>query len=396
MEQTIGESIAKAIEKKELQAYYQPKYDAITGKIVGAEALVRWIKESGDVIPPALFIPALEQTEAVNQVDWCILEQACATVLELREQGVKMQLSVNFSRWHVKETDFLEKLNTIVDRYHIPHKYVEVEITESALISESEKILGWVKEIRNAEYSVAIDDFGSGLSSLQFVKDIPADVLKIDRSLLSGNCENEKERIVLESIFYFSKRLNMKTVAEGVETREQLGFLRTCSCDQIQGFIFAKPMPKEEFCELVIKKDDGMDAGDILQIQAPSGAAKLLMDAVFMKYPLVIFANLTRNSYYMMVYDNFSTTSCPSTGVFDELIEHGTATMHPEDRDIFRMTFNRRNLLRAYEQGRESVTAITRQLGDDGIYREVETSDFFVKHPSVDDVLTITLCDVRG
>ena len=396
MEQTIGESIAEAIEKKELQAYYQPKYDAITGKIVGAEALVRWIKESGDVIPPALFIPALEQTEAVNQVDWCILEQACATVLELREQGVKMQLSVNFSRWHVKETDFLEKLNTIVDRYHIPHKYVEVEITESALISESEKILGWVKEIRNAEYSVAIDDFGSGLSSLQFVKDIPADVLKIDRSLLSGNCENEKERIVLESIFYFSKRLNMKTVAEGVETQEQLGFLRTCSCDQIQGFIFAKPMPKEEFCELVIKKDDGMDAGDILQIQAPSGAAKLLMDAVFMKYPLVIFANLTRNSYYMMVYENFSTTSCPSTGVFDELIEHGTATMHPDDRDIFRMTFNRRNLLRAYEQGRESVTAITRQLGDDGIYREVETSDFFVKHPSVDDVLTITLCDVRG
>ncbi|MBR6849379.1 MAG: EAL domain-containing protein [Lachnospiraceae bacterium] len=396
MEQTIGESIAEAIEKKELQAYYQPKYDAITGKIVGAEALVRWIKESGDVIPPALFIPALEQTEAVNQVDWCILEQACATVLELREQGVKMQLSVNFSRWHVKETDFLEKLNTIVDRYHIPHKYVEVEITESALISESEKILGWVKEIRNAEYSVAIDDFGSGLSSLQFVKDIPADVLKIDRSLLSGNCENEKERIVLESIFYFSKRLNMKTVAEGVETREQLGFLRTCSCDQIQGFIFAKPMPKEEFRQLVIEKNDGMDAGDILQIQAPSGAAKLLMDAVFMKYPLVIFANLTRNSYYMMVYDNFSTTSCPSTGVFDELIEHGTATMHPEDRDIFRMTFNRRNLLRAYEQGRESVTAITRQLGDDGIYREVETSDFFVKHPSVDDVLTITLCDVRG
>lgn len=396
MDKTIEESIAEAIEKKELQAYYQPKYDAITGKIVGAEALVRWIKESGDVIPPALFIPALEQTDAVNQVDWCILEQACATVLELREQSVKMQLSINFSRWHVKETDFLEKLNTIVDRYLIPHKYVEVEITESALISESEKILGWVKEIRDAEYSVAIDDFGSGLSSLQFVKDIPADVLKIDRSLLSGNCENEKERIVLESIFYFSKRLNMKTVAEGVETQEQLGFLRTCSCDQIQGFIFAKPMPKEEFRQLVIEKNDGMDAGDILQIQAPSGAAKLLMDAVFMKYPLVIFANLTRNSYYMMVYDNFSTTSCPSAGVFDELIEHGTATMHPEDRDIFRMTFNRRNLLRAYEQGRESVTAITRQLGDDGIYREVETSDFFVKHPSVDDVLTITLCDVRG
>ena len=396
MEKTIEESIAEAIEKKELHAYYQPKYDAITGKMVGAEALVRWIRESGDVIPPAVFIPALEQTEAVNQVDWCILEQACATVLELREQGVKMQLSINFSRWHVNEPDFLEKLNATVDRYHIPHKYVEIEITESALISESEKILAWVKAIRAAEYSVAIDDFGSGLSSLQFVKDIPADVLKIDRSLLSGNCENEKERIVLESIFYFSKRLNMVTIAEGVETQEQLGFLRTCSCDQVQGYLFAKPMPKKDFCSLALEKNDGMDPGDILQIQTSSGAAKLLMDAVFMKYPLIIFANLTRNSYYMMVYDNFSTTSCPSAGIFDELIEHGTETMHPEDRELFHRTFQRANLLQAYERGEKNVTVITRQLGDDGIYREVETCDYFVKHPSSDDILTITLCDVRG
>ena len=395
MDKTIEESIAEAIEKNELHAYYQPKYDAITGKIVGAEALVRWIKQSGDIIPPAVFIPALEQTEAVNQVDWCILEQACSTVLQLRELGVKMQLSINFSRWHVKETDFVEKLDSIVDKYGIPHKYVEIEITESALIYESDKILIWVRQIRDAGYSVAIDDFGSGLSSLQFVKDIPADVLKIDKSLLSDNCENEKERIVLESIFYFSKRLNMKTVAEGVETQEQLGFLRTCSCDQIQGYLFARPMPKEDFCKLVIEKNNGMDPGDILEIQASTGAAKLLMDAVFMKYPLIIFANLTRNSYYMMAYDNFSTTSCPASGIFDELIEHGTQTMHPEDQEIFHTAFQRENLLKAYADGKKNISVITRQLGDDGVYRKVETSDFFVKHPSVDDVLTITLCDVR-
>ena len=395
MEKGIVESIKEAIAKNELKAYYQPQYDSITGKIVSAEALVRWIRNNGEVISPAFFIPALEETDAVNMVDWFMADEACKTIRDLRNMDVKMRISVNFSRWHMKEEGFVEKLNQIADRYEIPHKYLEVEITESALIKESKSIIDWVKSVREAGYSVAIDDFGSGLSSLQFIKDLPADILKIDRSLLSGNCENEKERIVLESIFYFAQRLNMTTVAEGVETKEQLGFLRTCSCTRIQGFLFAKPMPKEDFSELCLKKNDGMDPGDILTIQASTSAAKLLMDAVFMKYPLVIFANLTRNSFYMMAYENFSTTSCPSTGVFDELIVHGAETMHPEDKELFATTFNRENLLKAYEEGKKTVSVTTRQLGDDGIYRAVETTDFFVKHPSVDDVLTITLCDIK-
>jgi hypothetical protein len=117
------------------------------------------------------------------------------------------------------------------------------------------------------------------------------------------------------------------------------------------------------------------------------------MDAIFRKYPLVIFSNLTRNSFYMMAYDNFSSKSCPASGTFDDLIAHGTSTMHPEDQSIFSETFGRQNLLRAYAQGKQVVKSITRQIGDDGVYRKVETMDFFVKSPSADDVLVISLCD---
>jgi hypothetical protein len=117
------------------------------------------------------------------------------------------------------------------------------------------------------------------------------------------------------------------------------------------------------------------------------------MDAIFQKYPLVNFSNLTRNSFYMMAYDNFSSKSCPASGTFDHLIAHGASTMHPEDQHLFAATFCRQNLLKAYAEGKNVVKLITRQIGDDGIYRKVETMDFFVKSPAVDDVLVISLCD---
>ena len=395
IDKNTTESVREAMKKKELVAFYQPQYDTITGEIVCAEALVRWIKPNGLVIPPMDFIPEMEQTDAINEMDWYVLRETCETWAMLRGMGIMIPISINFSRWHVHEKDFADRLNGIVDHFEIPHKYIEVEITESALIIESKMIRDWVCKVRDAGYSVAIDDFGSGYSSLQFVKDVPVDVVKIDKSLLSHNCEDEKERVVLESIFYFAHRLNLKTVAEGVETNEQLSFLRACSCVRIQGFLFAKPMEREEFLKICAEKSQGHDPGDILEIQAPSSATKLLMDAVFMKYPLIIFCNLTRNTFYMMAYENFTATSCPSTGNIDDLIAHGAATMHPDCKEAFATTFSRENLLKLYNEGKKSVSLLCRQMGDDGIYREVEVIDYFVKHPSVDDVLVISLCDNR-
>ena len=385
--------VFRAMEEDKIKVYYQPQFDALTGKLTGAEALARWISEEGLVVMPGSFIPALEQGDEITQLDWHMLRKVCLFLKWQQERdGHTVPIAVNFSRQHVKEEHFVSKLCEMVDTYGIPHNKIEIEITESALVGQEEKISDWIEGIRRQGFRVAIDDFGSGLSSLSLVKDISADVLKIDKSLLSHNCEDEKERIVLESIFYFAHRLKLTTVAEGVETREQLGFLRTCSCKEIQGFLFAKPMEQEAFAALCRKGKAAAEQEDILKIQAPSSATQMLLDAVFIRYPLVILANLTRNSFYMMAYEDFTSHCCPSTGVFDELIAHGASTMHPEDRELFRTTFQIENLMAAHDRGEQWVSVVTRQMGDDGIYRRVETTDYFVKNSSVDDVLVIALC----
>lgn len=387
--------INEAMENHELGAYYQPQFDAITNRLVSAEALVRWIKPDGTVMLPVNFIPELEKDDSILAVDWYMLEEVCMFLKKQEKEDIcQVPIAVNFSRMHmVYEDNFTEKLCSIADKYDVLHKWIEVEITESAFVEQSDKIEKLVRSVREAGFRLAIDDFGSGVSSLSFVKDVEVDTLKIDKSLISRNCEDEKERIVLESIFNFAHRLKLTTVAEGVETREQLGFLRTCSCKKIQGFLFARPLPPNKFLDACRTQTEAAETEDILLTQALSSATQLLLDAVFIKYPLVIFSNLTRNSFYMMAYENFSSTSCPSTGIFEELIAHGASTMHPEDRERFLETFSIANQMEAYRRGDKFVRLVTRQMGDDGIYRRVETTNYFVKNPSVDDVLVISLCD---
>lgn len=390
--ENIGELLREAVSRRDIMVYYQPKFDAITSKLVGAEALSRWRKADGGLYSPAEFIPPLEETGLVNELDWYVYEEVCGFLGQLLRQNMNVvTISVNFSRTHASEADFVKRLCATADRCRVPHSFLEVEITESALVHGGKDIIRFISEIRSEGFDVAIDDFGSGLSSLSFVKDVPANILKIDKSLLSGNCENEKERIVLESVFDFAHRLKLTTVAEGVETPEQLGFLRTCDCKIIQGFLYAKPMPRDNFFELCATAEAKRRTEDILLTQAPASATQLLLEAVFTRFPLIIMSNLTRNSFYMMGYENFTTSSCPSTGIYTDLIAHAAMTMHPDDRDLFRETFNRERQIEMSENGEKVLSVITRQLGDDGIYRRVETSNYFVKNPSVDDVLAITL-----
>lgn len=390
---TLMKKIEQALENNEFKAFYQPQYDSVTGRLVSAEALARWITPDGNIVSPAEFIPCAEKTDLILKIDWYILNEVCKFLKKRRTEKHRcVQVAVNFSRKHIAEENFRQKLRETVDGYGIPRELIEVELTESAMMRDSNAIIQLVSEIRGDGFNVAIDDFGSGLSSLSLVKDLSANVLKIDRSLLSGNCENERERIVLESIFEFAHRLKLTTIAEGVETREQLGFLRTCDCRLIQGYLFAKPMPEDQFGAACSQRVITDYNEDILVTQASASVSNLLMEAIFTKFPLVIMANLTRNSFYMMAYESFSTTSCPSTGIFEELIAHGASTMHPKDRELFSTTFSINNLMAAYKSGKKFVKIVTRQLGDDGIYRKVETTDLFVKNPSVDDVLVITFC----
>ncbi len=389
----IINEVQLAYEKREIKAFFQPIYDSVTGKMVCAEALSRWIKEDGTFVMPGDYIPVLEKTTAIIELDWYMFKQVCISLNEQKKQGIPcVKISVNFSRKHISDKNFVNKLCDVVDSYSIEHNLIQIEITESALVnSTTEQIETFINLIRKEGFQVAIDDFGSGLSSFSMVKDVSVDTLKIDRSLLSKNCEDEKERIVLESIINFAHRLNLTTVAEGVETEEQLGFLRTCGCKLIQGYLFAKPMPEQEFwkvCETDTQKDL---SEDILNVQSQSSAVQLLLDAIYVRYPLIIYINLTKNSYYMMAYENHTSKSCISAGAFDESIIHAATTMHPEDKEKFKETFCVKNQMEVYERGEKYISLVVRQLGDDNIYRRVEVTNYFVKNPSVDDVLVISL-----
>ncbi len=392
----IGDVLA-AMERREIHVYYQPKYDATTNRLKSSEALARWVKPDGSVVLPEQFLTSMEQSDAITVLDWYIVENVCAFLERLKAEGIRPRpVSVNFSRWHLHEEDMVRRLSDVVDSHHLEHNLIVVEITESAMINEEDRMREMVAELHGHGFEFSIDDFGSGLSSLSMVADTLPDEIKIDRSLLRKNCEDERERIILESIFLFANRLNMRTVAEGVETEEQLGFLRTCNCNLIQGFYFDKPMPEAMFRERLINRDRNVVEEDILQIQSETAAVQLLLQAVCMRYPLIIYGNLTRNSFYMMTYDNFTSKGCPSTGSVDDLIAHGTMSMHPEDQERWNQTFRRDNQMKLYNEGVKEIHLITRQIGDDGIYRRVETSNYFVKSPASDDVLVISLCNNIG
>ena len=384
----------QAMHRRELEVYYQPKIDATTSRMKSAEALIRWVREDGEVILPHQFLPAMEQTGAVAMLDWYVVEKVCTFIERLQALHIEpMPISVNFSRWHLHEEDMPKHLAEIVDSHHLDHRLIVVEITESAMSQEEELMRKTVTGLRENGFEFSIDDFGSGLSSLSLVADTSPDEIKIDRSLLKKNCENERERVILESIFLFANRLNIRTVAEGVETKEQYGFLRTCNCNLIQGFYFAEPMPEEVFVQYLINRCTHVDEDDVLQIQTETGAVQILLQAVYMRYPLIIYGNLTRNSFYMMTYEHFTSRSCPSTGTVDDLIAHGAGSMHPEDRERWYNMFCRENQLKLYQEGKKEFHLVTRQIGDDGIYRRVETSNYFVKSSASEDVLVISLCN---
>lgn len=385
--------VQKAYEKREIKPYFQPLYDAVSRKIVGAEALARWIKEDGSFVMPGEYIPILERTDAIWELDWYMLKEVCIALREQMEKGIPcVKISVNFSRKHIDDKDFATKLCSIVDSYEISHSMIQIEITESALVNnKSGEIEAFANAIRNAGFKVAIDDFGCGLSSLSTVKDVSVDTLKIDRSLMSRNCQDEKEKIVLESILEFAHRLKLTTVAEGVETEEQLGFLRTCGCHQIQGFLFAKPMPKEEFWQHCVSETENEVKDDILDIQSQATAIGLLLEAVYTRYPLIIYINLTRDSFYMMKHEDISNKSGAMSGSYDESICGASHTMHPDDKEKFVNTFGLEGMMKAYHNGKKAVSLTVRQLGDDNVYHKMEITNYFVKNPSVDDVLVISM-----
>ena len=239
-----------ALNKEDFQVYYQPKVDMRSNTLCGSEALVRWIRD-GKVVPPMDFIPILEEEGRIVQLDYYVLEHVCRDIKGWLDAGMKpVKTSSNFSKLHLRDEGFADKVLNIIKRYGVDGKYIEVELTESSGYEDPEALESFVARMKSEGISISIDDFGTGYSSLSMLKDVDADVVKLDRSFLTGlESSNDLTSRLIANVVQMIKDLNRSVICEGVETREQVDFLKGVGCFIGQGFLYDRPLPKKDYEE---------------------------------------------------------------------------------------------------------------------------------------------------
>lgn len=251
-EQKIINAMEMAIQNKEFTLYLQPKYNIEKDTIIGAEALVRWISQENGFISPGDFIPVFENNGFVYEVDKFIWEESCRYLRKWLDEGREVHpISVNVSRIDLYDPKLVKHLVDLREKYQLPSQYLELEITESAYTEDPEQIITITRQLREAGFVILMDDFGTGYSSLNMLKDIQIDVLKLDMGFLKSSDYSAKGGNILTAILKMAESLKMQTIAEGVETKEQVEFLKSIGCKYVQGFYYSKPLPVGEFEKLI-------------------------------------------------------------------------------------------------------------------------------------------------
>ena len=247
----IQQLFPQAMENEEFLVYYQPKVSIGGGSLAGAEALCRWL-HNGEIISPAEFIPVLEMGMDICKLDFYMLDHVCRDIRRWLDEGKKVvRISVNLSRKHMMDMDLLDRIIEIIDRHNVPHEYLEIELTETTTDVEFRDLKRVVRGLQEAGVSTSVDDFGIGYSSLNLIKEIPWNVLKVDRSFLPIEEDNDTSprSVMFKYVVAMARELGLECIAEGVETKEQVGILKDNNCDMAQGFYFDKPLPVGEFEE---------------------------------------------------------------------------------------------------------------------------------------------------
>lgn len=251
--QEINSQLADAIKNREIRPYLQPIADR-DGNIVGCEALVRWIYKDQGVLAPVKFIPSFEKNGMIADVDKYMWRCACEILSEWKKRGWDIFISVNISPKDFYYIDVPKYLKSLVEEFNIDAKQLRVEITESVMVNDTDKAIAIMNELRDYGFIVEMDDFGSGFSSLNMLKDMPVDVLKIDMKFLSKSDNDQKADTIVKNVINLSMELGITSLTEGVETQSQYDNLTDMGCKLFQGYYFSKPIPTDEFEELVIDK----------------------------------------------------------------------------------------------------------------------------------------------
>lgn len=247
-EQKIIQEMESALEEGQFHVYLQPQYDLNSKKMIAAEALVRWIHPVEGILSPDKFIPLFEKNGFITRLDEYVLEQVCKLIRRWgKERKSLIPISVNISRVDLFKNEFGDRIQTIVKEYGVDPKYIELELTESAYVDSPEMLIEKVEILQKSGFKVLMDDFGSGYSSLNMLKDVPVDKLKIDLKFLEGITESERGGDILKTMMHLASVLNIPTIAEGVESDAQADILIDMGCDYVQGYLFNRPMPIEDF-----------------------------------------------------------------------------------------------------------------------------------------------------
>ena len=242
-----------ALAANEFVPYFQPKYDAKTGKICGAEALIRWITSEGNIIPPGQFIPLAENNGFVRELDKIMFVKVCTLQKRLLEHGITpVPISVNVSRQLLYDKVFADYYCNYIKEIGIPADFIELEITESAFFEDIDLFRTTLEQLRNFGFRILMDDFGTGYSSLMMLHSVPIDVIKLDKSFID-DYEDEKGSSIIQCVLNLASMLKLPVIAEGVETKDQYIYLKDSGCDIIQGFYFSKPISAEEFYKKMVE-----------------------------------------------------------------------------------------------------------------------------------------------
>jgi diguanylate cyclase (GGDEF)-like protein/PAS domain S-box-containing protein len=247
----LENALRRALERQELELHYQPQLDLATGRIAGAEALLRWHRPDEGMISPAIFIPVAEETGLIVSIGEWVINAAAAQCRAWLDAGLPpVPIAVNLSARQFRP-GLPGLIARILEQHRVPPKLFEVEITESMLLHNTEAVIAMMHEFHSAGITISLDDFGTGYSSLSYLKRMPLDTLKIDQSFVRGIPHEGNDTAIAQAIIGLAKNLNLRVIAEGVETPEQLEFLRAADCDEVQGFWFSRPIPADDFAALL-------------------------------------------------------------------------------------------------------------------------------------------------